>query len=559
MKISKLINFDPDKGPVSIQAKQLDSDLRELELILMDGREPYEIPDGYTAHIYGKRPDGICWEYQADYQAGNICRFSCRHIMSACAGLSKVDLVIEDDTDDGRRVSSAPIILEIRRAAVTDEDIQETDDYTSLQGYVQQAKDAADQAEAAADRTPTVTIEDTETGARITITDSTGQTTTAELSDGERGPQGIPGEVGPAGPQGIQGIQGIRGEVGPAGPAGVAGDRGEDGDPGKSAYQIAVDTGTYTGSTDAADYKRILNNSLRGPSASDVLVQIDNGTAFTPTTSVFGMQEEDCVIMAPATVRVGDICVVGYAADVVYTGSNGKVASFKISTDHNYAAITATGSMTNQAIVDAADVTAGMTERAWAASLQGADGAAGKSAAEIAAEAGLIEIPAESNIIKMQGTDIGSMTADQAAAMIQAGTAFQVVHDYNHPIPDLSFVVVAPSIYSISAGDVYAMGYCKTYTFEDTEGELVLDSDRSWAVSTSKTWMSTDSIDIGGELLLVALRGKDGVDGQDGQDGSDGQDGRTPVKGTDYWTAADRASMVQDVLDALNDADSTGY
>ena len=154
MKISKLINFDPDKGPVSIQAKQLDTDLRELELILMDGREPYEIPAGYTAHLYGKRPDGICWEYQADYQAANIARFACRHIMSACAGLSKVDLVIEDDTDDGRRVSSAPIILEIRRAAVTDEDIQETDDFTSLRGYVQQAKDAADQAEAAADRTP---------------------------------------------------------------------------------------------------------------------------------------------------------------------------------------------------------------------------------------------------------------------------------------------------------------------------------------------------------------------------------------------------------------------
>ena len=28
----------------------------------------------------------------------------------------------------------------------------------------------------------------------------------------------------------------------------------------------------------------------------------------------------------------------------------------------------------------------------------------------------------------------------------------------------------------------------------------------------------------------------------------DGQDGHTPVKGTDYWTAADKAEMVQDVL-----------
>ena len=546
MKISKLINFDPDKGPVSVQAKQLDSDLRELEFVLMDGREPYEIPAGYTAHIYGKRPDGVCWEYQADYQAANICRFSCRHIMTACAGLSKVDLVIEDDTDDGRRVSSAPIILEIRRAAVTDEDIQETDDFTSLQGYVQQAKDAADQAEAAADRTPTVTVEDTETGARITVTDGTGQTTSADLTDGAQGPQGIPGEVGPAGPQGIQGIQGIRGEAGPAGPAGAAGERGEDGDPGKSAFQIAVETGAYTGSTDASDYKRILNNSLRGPSASDVLAQIDNGATFTPTTSFFRLADEDTVIMAPSTVRAGDVCVVGYASDIVY-GTNQKVTSFKISKDHNYAAITAAGPMTNQAIVDAAGVTAGMTERAWAASLQGADG---KSAVEIAEDAGLIDVPDSSDICRLAGTSIQSLTEAQAEAMIQAGTAFTGMQTYDSPMAG-SFVILAADLYSISAGDIYILGYCETY--DDQTGDVTIDKDALWAVRTSEEAQSVGQIDVGAELLLAALRGKDGADGQDGSDG------HTPVKGTDYWTAADQAAMVQDVLDALNDADSTGY
>ena len=88
---------------------------------------------------------------------------------------------------------------------------------------------------------------------------------------------------------------------------------------------------------------------------------------------------------------------------------------------------------------------------------------------------------------------------------------------------------------------------------------VTVDPDRLWAVRASEEGTLVDQIDIGAELLLAALRGKDGADGQDGQDGSDGQDGRTPVKGTDYWTAADQAAMVQDVLDALNDADSTGY
>lgn len=37
----------------------------------------------------------------------------------------------------------------------------------------------------------------------------------------------------------------------------------------------------------------------------------------------------------------------------------------------------------------------------------------------------------------------------------------------------------------------------------------------------------------------------------DGEDGADGADGKTPVKGTDYWTASDKTAMVNDVLAAL--------
>ena len=40
-------------------------------------------------------------------------------------------------------------------------------------------------------------------------------------------------------------------------------------------------------------------------------------------------------------------------------------------------------------------------------------------------------------------------------------------------------------------------------------------------------------------------------DVMDGQDGQDGQDGHTPVKGTDYWTAQDKADIVQDVVDEV--------
>lgn len=42
-----------------------------------------------------------------------------------------------------------------------------------------------------------------------------------------------------------------------------------------------------------------------------------------------------------------------------------------------------------------------------------------------------------------------------------------------------------------------------------------------------------------------------GEKGDTGVDGAKGADGKTPVKGTDYWTAADKAEIVADTLAAL--------
>lgn len=39
--------------------------------------------------------------------------------------------------------------------------------------------------------------------------------------------------------------------------------------------------------------------------------------------------------------------------------------------------------------------------------------------------------------------------------------------------------------------------------------------------------------------------------GTNGQNGIDGQDGHTPIKGTDYWTNADKAEIVQDTIQGL--------
>lgn len=49
----------------------------------------------------------------------------------------------------------------------------------------------------------------------------------------------------------------------------------------------------------------------------------------------------------------------------------------------------------------------------------------------------------------------------------------------------------------------------------------------------------------------VGLKGDKGDTGATGADGKDGTNGKTPVKGIDYWTAADKAEIVADTLAAL--------
>ena len=53
--------------------------------------------------------------------------------------------------------------------------------------------------------------------------------------------------------------------------------------------------------------------------------------------------------------------------------------------------------------------------------------------------------------------------------------------------------------------------------------------------------------------------GAPGKDGADGKPGAAGADGVTPVKGTDYWTAADKQEIVNDVLAALPDGTEVAY
>ena len=49
------------------------------------------------------------------------------------------------------------------------------------------------------------------------------------------------------------------------------------------------------------------------------------------------------------------------------------------------------------------------------------------------------------------------------------------------------------------------------------------------------------------------------IPGDKGDPGTPGAAGHTPVKGTDYWTAADKQEIVNNVLAALPDGTEVSY
>lgn len=115
--------------------------------------------------------------------------------------------------------------------------------------YAQTAQESAERAQTASETTPTVTVEQMSTGAKITVTDSTGTVTTATLvngkdgqngtdgKDGADGKDGSPGAQGPKGDKGDKGDTGLTGPQGPKGDTGATGPQGEKGETGATGLQ----------------------------------------------------------------------------------------------------------------------------------------------------------------------------------------------------------------------------------------------------------------------------------------------------------------------------------
>lgn len=66
-------------------------------------------------------------------------------------------------------------------------------------------------------------------------------------------------------------------------------------------------------------------------------------------------------------------------------------------------------------------------------------------------------------------------------------------------------------------------------------------------------------------MAILRVKGQDGkwveipaIVGPTGPMGPTGKDGKTPARGTDYWTEADKAEIVSAVLDNFTDVSEVG-
>lgn len=73
-----------------------------------------------------------------------------------------------------------------------------------------------------------------------------------------------------------------------------------------------------------------------------------------------------------------------------------------------------------------------------------------------------------------------------------------------------------------------------------------------YSTDNGNTWVNLIAeADLKGDKGDKGADGAPGEKGDPGTPGKDGTDGHTPVKGTDYWTASDKAEIVAEVTAAL--------
>lgn len=404
-----------------------------------------------------------------------------------------------------------------------------------------------------------------------------------------KGSKGDPGAAGAPGPQGPQGPQGEKGDTGPQGPQGPQGEKGEKGDTGPQGPQ--GDPGadyalTEADKTEIAD--KITADGLEfilvdPPTGGDLPEVLGNlGTAMADAAEgaipiadgANGWTTEKLI-----KIYTGDKDLIGYIPDTVWVaaymaaqkellkllpdsaaadagkllqvGADGAAAwGDKLPTAlKNPKALTFTGAATGT--YDGSEaLTITIPEG-------GSGGSTGGGLRKMSAVSGYIGIPVAELpqdgtvwmcISKGDGAELYSGTVTIEGGSLTANNLIAVSSGSVIQLNQATTIGVGFVIYGMSATDYVGVWQ------QVGAGSAAINWRGEYSAQTA--YNRLDAVSYEGSSYVFAsdtpaTGAIPGVDGEWQLMAQKGAAGKTPVKGTDYWTAADKASIVQDTLNAL--------
>ena len=216
------VDLSGEWSPPVIYAKQGDSGSRQADIGFLDHGVPYEMPDGTTAKVWVKKPDGTAVWNDASISGDRVI-VDLTSQMLAAAGDALAEIALY--SGDEQILSCSIFILRIEKNARSEQAAESSDEFGALDTLVQQAEESIPAAAEAAKRANDVAEEVEQKLANGDFVGPMGP----QGPQGQQGPQGLQGEQGETGPQGPKGETGDTGPQGPQGSQGPKGDTGETG------------------------------------------------------------------------------------------------------------------------------------------------------------------------------------------------------------------------------------------------------------------------------------------------------------------------------------------
>ena len=136
------LNLIPGRVLPRVNVSQYDKGTRTLEFTIYNGDVSFD-PTSYTAYIQGFKPDGHGFNYPTTITSQKITADVTEQMTVVCGDVT-CEVIIMDGTD---RIGTGNFILNVERAALPDDATMSESDYNIIQKAVEDAQEAAEEAE----------------------------------------------------------------------------------------------------------------------------------------------------------------------------------------------------------------------------------------------------------------------------------------------------------------------------------------------------------------------------------------------------------------------------